>query len=211
MKLKQLEGLLGGLTQFSDPKLELEQYATGPHIASRMLYMAENSFNDITGKVVADFGCGCGTLAVASALLDAEHVLGIDIDPQSLELAQENAADLELDIDLVWSDIKSLNLKGVHVDTVVMNPPFGTRRNGADMEFLSMALQVASQAVYSLHKTSTREHIKKAALRGFNAISAEVLCELRYNLPRTYKLHKKKEIDIAVDLWRFVPNAQRRS
>lgn len=173
--------------------------------------MAENSFNDITGKVVADFGCGCGTLAVASALLDAEHVLGIDIDPQSLELAQENAADLELDIDLVWSDIKNLNLKGVHVDTVVMNPPFGTRRNGADMEFLSMALQVASQAVYSLHKTSTREHIKKAALRGFNAISAEVLCELRYNLPRTYKLHKKKEIDIAVDLWRFVPNAQRRS
>ncbi|KAL5660704.1 hypothetical protein ACJX0J_027829, partial [Zea mays] len=69
------------------------------------------------------------------------HVLGIDIDPQSLELAQENAADLELDIDLVWSDIKNLNLKGVHVDTVVMNPPFGTRRNGADMEFLSMALQ----------------------------------------------------------------------
>uniref|UniRef100_A0A453QSS5 Uncharacterized protein n=1 Tax=Aegilops tauschii subsp. strangulata TaxID=200361 RepID=A0A453QSS5_AEGTS len=38
MKLKQLEGLLGGLTQFSDPKVELEQYATGPHIASRMLY-----------------------------------------------------------------------------------------------------------------------------------------------------------------------------
>ena len=95
MKLKQLEGLLGGLTQFSDPKVELEQYATGPHIASRMLYTAENSFDDIAGKVVADFGCGCGTLAVASALLDAEHVAGIDIDLQSLELAQENATDLE--------------------------------------------------------------------------------------------------------------------
>uniref|UniRef100_A0A453QTE5 Methyltransferase small domain-containing protein n=1 Tax=Aegilops tauschii subsp. strangulata TaxID=200361 RepID=A0A453QTE5_AEGTS len=96
MKLKQLEGLLGGLTQFSDPKVELEQYATGPHIASRMLYTAENSFDDISGKVVADFGCGCGTLAVASALLDAEHVTGIDIDLQSLELAQENATDLEV-------------------------------------------------------------------------------------------------------------------
>ncbi|OQU75882.1 methyltransferase-like protein 5 isoform X1 [Sorghum bicolor] len=226
MKLKQLEGLLGGLTQFPNPKVELEQYPTGPHIASRMLYTAENSFDDITGKVVADFGCGCGTLAVGSALLEAEHVLGIDIDPQSLELAQENAADLELDIDLVWSDIKNLNLKvsqsipqhlllnrkqfsaGVHVDTVVMNPPFGTRRNGADMEFLSMGLKVASQAVYSLHKTSTREHIKKMALRGCNARSAEVLCELRYGLPQTYKFHKKKEVDIAVDLWRFVPKAQ---
>ncbi|XP_037464504.1 rRNA N6-adenosine-methyltransferase METTL5-like isoform X2 [Triticum dicoccoides] len=178
MKLKQLEGLLGGLTQFSDPKVELEQYATGPHIASRMLYTAENSFDDIAGKVVADFGCGCGTLAVASALLDAEHVTGIDIDLQSLELAQENATDLELDIDLIQCDIKNLNLKGLLVDTVVMNPPFGTKRKGADMEFLSMGLKVASQAVYSLHKTSTREYIKKAALRNGNAVSAEVLCEV---------------------------------
>lgn len=38
-----------------------------------------------------------------------------------------------------------------------MNPPFGTRKKGADMEFLSAAMKVASQAVYSLHKTSTRE------------------------------------------------------
>ncbi|KAM0894818.1 hypothetical protein ACQ4PT_024262 [Festuca glaucescens] len=178
MKLKQLEGLLGGLTQFSDPKVELEQYATGPHIASRMLYTAENSFDDISGKVVADFGCGCGTLAIASALLDAEHVTGIDIDLQSLELAQENAADLELDIDLIQCDIKNLNLTGLLVDTVVMNPPFGTKRKGADMDFLSMGLKVASQAVYSLHKTSTREYIKKAAIRNCNAISAEVLCEV---------------------------------
>lgn len=69
------------------------------------------------------------------------------------------------------------------VDTVVMNPPFGTRKKGSDMEFLAKALkvrivtishpchgyhhlfvnffsdcsQVASQAVYSLHKTTTRD------------------------------------------------------
>lgn len=29
-----------------------------------------------------------------------------------------------------------------HIDTVVMNPPFGTRKKGADMEFLSVALKV---------------------------------------------------------------------
>jgi predicted RNA methylase len=28
------------------------------------------------------------------------------------------------------------------VDTVIMNPPFGTRRKGADMEFLAAALKV---------------------------------------------------------------------
>ena len=48
--------------------------------------------------------------------------------------------------------------------TVVMNPPFGTRRKGADMQFLRAALHVADSAVYSLHKTSTRAHIEKHAM-----------------------------------------------
>ncbi|GKV06651.1 hypothetical protein SLEP1_g18518 [Rubroshorea leprosula] len=99
----------------------------------------------------------------------------------------------------------SIAYLGRTVDTVVMNPPFGTRKKGADMDFLFVALNVASQAVYSLHKTSTREHVKRAALRDFNASSAEVLCELRFDVPQLYKFHKKKEVDVAVDLWRLVP------
>ncbi|KAJ4748846.1 Ribosomal protein L11 methyltransferase [Rhynchospora pubera] len=205
MKLKQLEGLLGGLEQFSQPKVELEQYPTGAHIASRMIYTAESSYEDISGKIVADFGCGCGTLGIASALLGAEHVLGIDVDSESLEIAGENVTDLELDIDFLQCDIRASNLQGLLVDTIVMNPPFGTRKKGVDMDFLSLALKVASRAVYSLHKTSTREHIRRAALRDYNAKGAEVLCELRYDVPQMYKFHKKKEVDIAVDLWRFVP------
>ncbi|TVU12427.1 hypothetical protein EJB05_46071 [Eragrostis curvula] len=163
MKLKQLEGLLGELTQFPEPKVELEQYPTGPHIASRMLYTVSVVLHRAPIPMLS---CSFG------------QVIGVDIDPQSLELAQENADELELDIDLIWSDIKNLSLKGVLIDTVVMNPPFGTRRKGADMEFLSVGLKVASQAVYSLHKTSTREHIKKTALRDCGAINAEVLCEV---------------------------------
>ncbi|WCJ42516.1 rRNA N6-adenosine-methyltransferase METTL5 [Euphorbia peplus] len=205
MKLKQLESFLGNLEQFSNPKVELEQYPTGPHIASRMLYTAENSFGDVSSKVVADFGCGCGTLGAAAALLGAEQVFGIDVDAESLEIASLNAEELELDINFVQCDIKNLKLRGQTVDTVIMNPPFGTRKKGADMDFLAVALQVASHAVYSLHKTSTRDHVKRAALRDFGAISAEVLSELRYDVPQMYKFHKKKEVDIAVDLWRFVP------
>ncbi|XP_031124140.1 methyltransferase-like protein 5 [Ipomoea triloba] len=205
MKLKQLEGLLGSLEQFSSPKIELEQYPTGAHIASRMLYTAENSFGDVSNKVVADFGCGCGTLGLAAALLEAEHVIGLDVDTESLEIAATNADELEVDMEFVQCDIRNLQWKGQIVDTVVMNPPFGTRKKGADMDFLFVALKVASQAVYSLHKTTTREHIKRAALRDYNASSAEVICELRYDVPQLYKFHKKKEVDIAVDLWRFVP------
>ncbi|ONH98049.1 hypothetical protein PRUPE_7G225500 [Prunus persica] len=208
MKLKQLEGLLGGLQQFSNPKAELEQYPTGPHIASRMLYTAENSFGDVTDKVVADFGCGCGTLGVAAALLDAERVIGIDIDSQSLELASLNAEELEAYAFKFYLHLMVLIPNSAEVvDTVVMNPPFGTRKKGADMDFLSVALKIASQAVYSLHKTSTRDHVKRAALQHFNASSAEVICELRYDVPQLYKFHKKREVDIAVDLWRFVPKS----
>lgn len=205
MKLKQLEGLLGSLEQFSTPKIELEQYPTGPHIASRILFSADNSFGDINNKVVADFGCGCGTLGLAAGLLGAEHVTGLDIDAESLEIASANADDLELEMDFVQCDVRNFGWRGQLVDTVVMNPPFGTRKKGADMDFLFVALKVASQAVYSLHKTTTRDHVKRTALRDYNASSAEVLCELRYDVPQLYKFHKKKEIDIAVDLWRFVP------
>ncbi|XP_050375306.1 uncharacterized protein LOC126792854 [Argentina anserina] len=208
MKLKQLESLLGSLQQFPNPKVELEQYPTGAHIAARMLYTAENSFGDVCDKVVADFGCGCGTLGVAAGLLGAEHVIGIDVDPESLELASLNAEELELDIDYIQCNIKSLGWRAEVVDTVIMNPPFGTRQKGADMDFLSVALKVASQAVYSLHKTSTRDHVKRAALQQFNATSAEVICQLRYDLPQTYKFHKKRDVDIAVDLWRFVPKSK---
>ncbi|GMH23812.1 hypothetical protein Nepgr_025655 [Nepenthes gracilis] len=205
MKLKQLESLLGNLTQFSTPKIQLEQYPTGPHIASRMLYTAENSFGDLANKVVADFGCGCGTLGIAAALLSAENVLGIDIDAESLGVAFTNAEDLEVDITFLQCDIRNLRLRGEIIDTVVMNPPFGTRKKGADMDFLCVALKVASSAVYSLHKSTTREHVKKMALRDFNAVSAEVLYELQFDVPQLYRFHKKKEVDIAVDLWRFVP------
>ncbi|KAL2555204.1 S-adenosyl-L-methionine-dependent methyltransferase superfamily protein [Forsythia ovata] len=209
MKLKQLESLIGSLDQFENPKIELEQYPTGPHIASRLLYTAENSFEDVENKTVADFGCGCGTLGLAAALLGAEHVIGLDIDTDSLEIASSNATDLDLDMDFVHCDIRNLKWRDRIVDTVVMNPPFGTRRKGVDMDFLFVALKVASQAVYSLHKTTTRDHVKRTALREYNAASAEVLCELRFDVPQLYKFHKKKEVDIAVDLWRFVPQKDR--
>ncbi|KAK8969929.1 hypothetical protein KSP40_PGU014462 [Platanthera guangdongensis] len=96
MKLKQLEGLLGSIQQFPNPKLELEQYPTGPHIASRLVYTAENTFGDVNGKVVADFGCGCGTLGIAGALMDADYIMGFDIDSQSLETASQNVELIEI-------------------------------------------------------------------------------------------------------------------
>lgn len=114
-------------------------------------------------------------------------------------------ADFEIDnIDLVNADIGTLGDGSWDnkFEVVIMNPPFGTKHNkGLDVKFLQTGISMASRSVYSLHKTSTREHIlKKAADWG---VSAQVLAELRYDLPNTYKHHKKSSVDIHVDFIRF--------
>ncbi len=50
-------------------------------------------------------------------------------------------------------------------DTVIMNPPFGTRRAGADAAFVRAALALTGPdgVVYSLHKSSTRAHFVRCA------------------------------------------------
>lgn len=87
-------------------------------------------------------------------------------------------------------------------DTILMNPPFGTKHNaGMDVKFLLSAFNLARSAVYSLHKTSTRKFIQRKAAE-LGAV-AEVFATLRYNLDFTYKFHKKNTVDIEVDCWRF--------
>jgi predicted RNA methylase len=136
-----------------------------------------------------------------------------------------------------------LGRRGPMVDTVIMNPPFGTRLHGADVRFLRAAVRilrapwekdngdVAEQdddssdddddasippgAVYSLHKASTRAHLLRLALSppqsgGLGCSSAEVVAELRYDLPATYSFHRSRSVDVAVDLLRLeVPRGKK--
>ncbi|KAL0963824.1 hypothetical protein UPYG_G00314100 [Umbra pygmaea] len=205
MKLKELESCLQQVDTFEEPKILLEQYPTSPHIAACMLYTIHNTFDDIEGKLVADLGCGCGVLSIGAAMLEAGLCVGFDIDDNALEIFKRNTEEFELtNIDLIQSDISSLGSDSYakRFDTVIMNPPFGTKHNpGMDMQFLKTALTMATTAVYSLHKTTTRDHIQKKASDW--GVNMEVIAELRYDLPASYKFHKKKSVDIKVDFLRF--------
>ncbi|XP_004081795.1 methyltransferase-like protein 5 [Oryzias latipes] len=205
MKLKELESCLQQVDTFEEPKILLEQYPTSPHIAACMLYTIHNTFGDIDGKLVADLGCGCGVLSLGAAMLDAGLCVGFDIDSDALDIFRRNAEEFEIpSLDLIQCDLCCLNAEvyANRFDTVIMNPPFGTKHNqGMDMKFLRAALTMAETAVYSLHKTSTREHIQKKAKDW--GVKMEVIAELRYDLPASYKFHKKKSVDIQVDFLRF--------
>ena len=63
-KLQEAEG-------FRRPKIKLEQYATNAELAANILVTMDETFDDIEEKVVADFGCGCGILAIGAEMLGA--------------------------------------------------------------------------------------------------------------------------------------------
>lgn len=173
---KKVEHIIQSIDAFEKPKIELEQYITPPHIASVMINTIDNDYNAICNKCVADLGCGTGTLTIASHLYNASLVHGFDIDKQALDACLENIRqiyDIE-DDESVFKYANNINLVCVDIgdkngdlfwqtmsnkfDTVIMNPPFGTKANiGIDMVFLSRAINIASEFVFSLHKTSTRK------------------------------------------------------
>merc|ERR1711890_195003 len=88
-------------------------------------------FGDIEGKTVADLGCGCGVLSLGCVMLGADFVTGFDIDEDALAVFSQNIEDFDMDnLDLIALDICNLGPDWENrVDTVVMNPPFGTKHN----------------------------------------------------------------------------------
>ena len=76
-----------------------------------------------------------------------------------------------------------------------MNPPFGTKNNeGVDMALLKCAVAAVKRggAVYSLHKESTSKFIVKHVTETMPECSIELLSKIAFDLPATYKFHKKK-------------------
>ncbi len=65
-------------------------FGTGTHATTALClqWLAEHPPK---GKVVIDYGCGSGILAIAACKLGAARVLATDIDPQALAVTLENA------------------------------------------------------------------------------------------------------------------------
>ncbi|OAI06927.1 50S ribosomal protein L11 methyltransferase [Methylomonas methanica] len=65
-------------------------FGTGTH-PTTALCLEWLAGNDIKDKVLIDYGCGSGILAVAALLLGAKQAHAVDIDPQALTASQYNA------------------------------------------------------------------------------------------------------------------------
>jgi putative methylase len=194
---RQLEIQLAKLKTLDTPTLKLEQYPVSPEAAAELLYMAGFEHDDLKGHVI-DLGTGTGRLAIGAALMSPKHVVGVDVDPEELALARQNAKTAGVEVEWVESDIDKLS--GSY-DTVIMNPPYGTRTVHADTRFLDKAFQLAP-VTYSIHKSSTREFLVEY-VKGSNRRIGDAR-SLKMKIPHLFDFHSRKWSDVEVDLFRIL-------
>jgi ribosomal protein L11 methyltransferase len=66
-------------------------FGTGTH-PTTALCLEWLDGQDVSGKLVVDYGCGSGILGIAAALKGAPRIVCVDNDPQALEATLENAS-----------------------------------------------------------------------------------------------------------------------
>ena len=89
-----------GLILELDPGLA---FGTGSHPTTR-LCMEWLEANPAPDKTVLDYGCGSGILAMVAKKVGAGEVVGVDIDPQAIESAADNAERNHCAIDFFLPD-----------------------------------------------------------------------------------------------------------
>lgn len=192
-KKKHLEMAIQKVPKHPNPKVDLEQYSTPATIAADLLWNAY-SLGDIADKKVMDLGCGTGIFAIASKLLGAASAIGVDIDKDSTNLASSYCGD----VDFICSDICDLE-NDFDVDTIFQNPPFGSQKNakkGADLKFISKAIELSPKVLYSFHMASTEEFL----ISYFEKNDLEITNIFRYNfpIPKIYEFHTRESANVEV-------------
>jgi ribosomal protein L11 methyltransferase len=93
-------------------------FGTGTH-ATTGLILEWLDQQTLKGKRVVDYGCGSGILAIAALLLGAEKSVAVDIDPQALTAARDNAVlnGVADRLDIVMAE----DFQGCEYDVVLAN------------------------------------------------------------------------------------------
>ena len=167
---------------FDQPKPELEQYSTPVDIVAEIIKLA-NAQGHLSGTVV-DLGCGTGNLAIGAALLGTK-VTAYEIDNRALELAKKYAE--ENDLDIVWKNLAIENINKKY-DTVIMNPPFGSQRPGADRAFLKKALEIGTN-IWSIHMAETKNFVKDYVEKNSGKIMSAY--EFDFRIKKSMPFHTK--------------------
>lgn len=109
-------------------------FGTGSHPTTYLCiqYLLQQ---DLQNKVVIDYGCGTGILAMVAASLGAEQVFAVDIDPQAVESANANIEKNNLQEKIQVGLVGQLELPeaDILVANILMKPLQGLAKQFADL------------------------------------------------------------------------------
>jgi len=96
-------------------------FGTGSHPTTRLClqWLDENLRS---AESILDYGCGSGILAIAASKLGAGKVIGIDIDPQAVQSARDNAERNQVDAQFYLPDTVPGAQYAVVIANILSNP-----------------------------------------------------------------------------------------
>ncbi len=190
---------LAALRGFPSPDPRREQVGTPPEAAATLLEAAL-AREDIAGRTVLDLGSGTGVLAIGAALLGARRVTGVEAEAGAIAAARANAEATGVEVDWRLAEVERV---AERAETVVMNPPFGAQTAHADRPFWDAAFASAERRIYAFALADSRSFIaRRAVARG---AKVEATVAVPWELPRTFRHHRKARVDLPVDLWVLAP------
>ncbi|MGI0068168.1 MAG: METTL5 family protein, partial [Thermoplasmata archaeon] len=199
----ELIRVLEAVPGFPRPHPDLEQVLTPSEAAALLL---EEAFRrgDLFGRSVLDLGAGTGRLAIGAARLGARSVYAVETDADAVGIGRAAARAAGVRVSWRVADVTTARRR---VDTVIMNPPFGAQRRGADRPFWERAHALAGSAVYAFALADSRTFIARSAVeRGAHVESNRAV---PWDLVRTFAHHRHAKVRLSVDLWTFRRSSKR--
>ncbi len=83
---------------------------------------------------------------------------------------------------------------------MIMNPPFGTKKEHTDRAFLEKAFSIA-KVIYSIHKSSTKKFVE--AISKDNGFRVTHEWNLKLPIKRSYRFHTKPRVNIEACCFRI--------
>ena len=185
------------------PDVGLEQYTTPGDLAARAAFILASTAGGLEGLTVADLGAGTCRLSAAAALLGAGRVIAVEADRRLLPLCRE--ASRELGVEGVVAPVHGVVSRSRGpiggADAVLMNPPFGVWRRGADTAFVLYAMSLGASPIVAILKHGNLEYFRGLASRmGYRVWSA---LEYWFPIPASMPRHRSRIRRIRVEVLVF--------
>ncbi|WP_422360386.1 peptide chain release factor N(5)-glutamine methyltransferase [Reichenbachiella sp.] len=186
-----------------------------PRQETELLIQIIGNYKNWEKPKMADIGTGSGCIACSLALsIEGSQIVGYDISPEALQIAQHNASKLNANAVFSPLDILEDEIPHKELDLIVSNPPYvmdqekqQMKKNVLDFE-PALALFVPDENPLIFYKTII-EKAKKALKRGgvlffeineqFGKETLLLFQHHSYNEPKIYKdLHGKQRFASAI-------------